>query len=179
MVDRTRKDIINAFNILIRKNSIEKISVEMLIKEAGISKSTFYRYFSDKYDVMNYNYKALLDCYAAPTASSSYLDLYKNLYKFGIKNWKFLQRAFNTTGKNSFCEFIEMYSREFIDKITMLNRNGNGLTEAEKLQCDVFCIGVSFMYRNWIFEKYPISPEEAAQALYEIMPKTLRDYWWI
>jgi AcrR family transcriptional regulator len=178
MVDRTRNDILNAFNHLIRKNSIEKITVEKLIHEAGISKATFYRYFTDKYDVMNYNYKLLLDKYSTPGNSTGYRDLYEKLYKHGIKNWKFLLRAFETVGKNSFCEFIETYSRELINQITRQNRNGAGLTDVEELQCDVFCIGVSYMYRNWIFEKYPLSPEEASQALYDIMPKTLRDYWW-
>lgn len=179
MIQRTRKNIIHAFNQLIKNHDIEQISVEMIIRKADISKATFYRYFNDKYDVMNANYKELLDYYASSGNCKSYLELYELLYKYGIRNWKFLQRAFNTTGYNSFCRFISEYSTNLIVQITMLNRGGAGLTETEKLQCDVFCIGVSFMYRNWIFEKYPLSPAEAAQALYEIMPATLRDYWWI
>lgn len=151
----------------------------MIIHEADISKATFYRYFKDKYDVMNFNYKELLDNYSSPEESGSYRELYEKLYQYGIRNWKFLQRAFETTGYNSFCEFIGTYSYELIEKITGQNRGGQGLTETEKLQCDVFCIGVSFMYRNWIFEKYPLSPSEAADALYDIMPASLRDYWWI
>lgn len=179
MISRTRKNIIDAFNQLIKSHDIENISVAMIVREADISKATFYRYFSDKYDVMNANYKELLDHYASPGKSGSYLELYELLYKHGIRNWKFLQRAFDTTGYNSFCKFIGEYSNAMIEKVTRQNRNGAGLTEAEKLQCDVFCIGVSFMYRNWIFEKYPLTPAEAARALYDIMPATLRDYWWV
>ena len=100
MIQRTRKNIIHAFNQLIKNHDIEQISVEMIIRKAAISKATFYRYFNDKYSVMNANYKELLDYYAAPENCRSYLELYELLYKHGIRNWKFLQRAFNTTGYN-------------------------------------------------------------------------------
>lgn len=178
MIQRTRKAIVTAFNTLIKNHSIEKITVEMILKEANVSKATFYRYFNDKYDVMNSNYKELLDRFSSPDCSSNYTELYEKLYKYGIRNWKFLQRAFETTGCNSFCEYISGYSYNLILRITRQNRDGAVLTEVEKLQCDVFCHGVSQMYKNWIFEKYPLTPAEAAQALYDIMPVTLRDYWW-
>lgn len=178
MTDRTRKDIMRAYNTLIKKSCMDKITVAQLAKEAGISKATFYRYFKDKYDVMNYNYKVLLDSMATPEKSSSYKDLYRNLYKHGQENWKFLQNAFETIGRNSFGEYIETYSMQLVEKITMHNRGGLGLTEMEKLQCDVFSRGIPYMYRKWIFDKYSLNPDEAAQALYEIMPSTLRDLWW-
>lgn len=178
MQERTRRDILRAYNTLIKKSSMERITIDQLVKEAGISRATFYRYFKDKYDVMNYNYKILLDSMGTPEKSNSYKDLYRNLYKYGQKNWKFLQNAFETTGRNSFGEYIETYSMQLVEQITMHNRGGSGLTETEKLQCDVFIRGIPYMYRKWIFEKYTLSPDEAAQALYEIMPATLRDLWW-
>lgn len=179
MVNRTRKQIVNAFNKLIKNRDIENISVEMIIQEAEISKATFYRYFSDKYDVMNYNFKLLLDSYSKPGLCTGYEDLYRALFSYGRKNWKFLQRAFHTTGHNSFCDYIGQYSYQLVEQITLQNRNHSGLTEAEKLQCNVFCIGVAFMYQQWIFDQYQLSADEAAHALFELMPHTLRNYWWL
>ncbi len=179
MAERTKQDILRAYNTLIKKNNMDKITVEMLISEAGISKATFYRYFKDKYDVMNYNYKLLLDNVTSPKISSNFEDLYEHLFQYGAKNWKFLSHAFETLGRNSFCDYITSYSLEFVDKITRMNRNGEGLSETERLQCDVFSMGVSTMYRNWIFDQYQISSKEAAKALYDIMPSTLRDLWWV
>ena len=46
---------------LISEVDFNKISVETIMKEAGVSRSTFYRYFKDKYDVMNANFKNILD----------------------------------------------------------------------------------------------------------------------
>ena len=60
MLSRTTTAILNAFNRLITEHDFQKISVDMIISEAQVSRSTFYRYFKDKYDVMNSNYKLLI-----------------------------------------------------------------------------------------------------------------------
>ena len=69
MVDRTLKAITDGFTRLIGEVDFQKITVDMIMKEAGISRSTFYRYFKDKYDVMNANFKNLLDYYIVPERS--------------------------------------------------------------------------------------------------------------
>lgn len=179
MSDRTRQDILRAYNTLIKEVDMDRLTVAMLCREAGVSRATFYRYFQDKYDVMNYNYKLLLDGYVNPMMSTSYKDLYYKLYKYGKSHWKFLRNAFNTEGINSLADYIATYSEGVVETITKQNRNGQGFTEAEKLQCDVYTIGIATMYKRWIFDEYKLSAEEAAQALFEIMPPTLRELWWV
>ena len=58
---RTELDILLALNRLIARMDMEKITTEKIVAEAKISRATFYRYFKDKYDVLNRNYKELLD----------------------------------------------------------------------------------------------------------------------
>ena len=178
MVERTKKNILDAFNRLIPKYNFDSITVSMITEEAGISKATFYRYFKDKYEVMNYNYKLLLDYYVSPERCHNYKDLYFYLFKVAKESWRYLRHAFESTGINSFGYYIYEYSYETARQITMQNRSGKGFTPTEQLQCDVFCQGISHMYENWILGKYSISAEEAAEALYSMMPETLKHYWW-
>ena len=70
MVNRTLHAIIDGFNRLIADTDFNKISVDMIMQEAGVSRSTFYRYFRDKYEVMNANFKMALDHYIHPQRSS-------------------------------------------------------------------------------------------------------------
>lgn len=178
MVERTKKNILNAFNQLIPKHDFDKITVSMIAAEADVSSATFYRYFKDKYDVMNYNYKLLLDYYVNPQRCHDYQDLFYYLFRVARESWRYLEHAFDSTGVNSFSTYIYKYSYETARQITMQNRDGEGFTPEEELQCDVFCRGISYMYENWIMGKYQISAEDAAKALYQIMPKTLKYYWW-
>ena len=57
----TRQRIFDAFNELLNHMPFEKITVEMIINQSGVSKSTFYRYFHDKYDVLNFNSMVLAE----------------------------------------------------------------------------------------------------------------------
>ena len=174
-MERTERDIISAFNRLLSKNDIEKITTQMIADEAMISRATFYRYFKDKYDVLNRNYKDLLDRHL--NHCSNYRDLYKELYCFARSEWSDFHRAFHTTGVNSFENYVFRYSRSVVEEITRQNRNGQGLTEEENLQLDVFCFGTTYMYRKWTFSQYELDPDEAADALFDIMPKSLKYYW--
>lgn len=50
----------NGLNKLLQDKSIDKLTVRELIKESNVSKATFYRYYKDKYDLFNCNYKRIL-----------------------------------------------------------------------------------------------------------------------
>jgi len=178
MVNRTLTAILNGFNRLITEIDFQKISVEMIMKEAGISRSTFYRYFKDKYEVMNANYKNVLDYYIVPERSKNYRDLCFHLFEYGKDNLKIFKRALDSTGFNSFSNFIYEYSYETALAITKANRNGSGFTPVEELQVDVFCNGICAVYKNMVCQRYTISPSDAADALYEMMPESLKHYWW-
>lgn len=127
--------------------------------------------------MMNFNDKQLLDTAAAPANCHGYEELYKKLFTYGKSNWRFVQRTFDTFGVNSFSDYIAKYSQNPVGIITKQNRGENSFTAADELQLDLFFAGVSFMFRDWIAGKYKLTPKEAAKALYELTPATLREYW--
>lgn len=174
-MERTERDIISAFNRLLSGTGIERITTQMIADEAKVSRATFYRYFRDKYDVLNRNYKDLLD--DCLSRCDNYRDLYFELYCFARNEWSDFHRAFHTTGVNSFENFVFSYSRSVVETITRQNRGGQGLTEEENLQLDVFCFGITYMYRKWTFNQYDLEPDQAADALYALMPESLKHEW--
>ncbi len=175
-MERTERDIIHAFNRLLAKMPAEKITTQMIADEAMIGRATFYRYFKDKYDVLNRNYKNLLD--SCLPDCSNYRDLFYALYCYARDEWSGFQRAFMTTGVNSFENYVFQYSRSVVEEITRQNRNGSGLSPSECLQLDVFCYGITYMYRKWTMNLYALDPDTAADSLYAIMPETLKTYWY-
>ena len=48
-----KKIISTAFYELLQKYEIEEISVNRIVQAAEVSKPTFYRYYRDKYDLLN------------------------------------------------------------------------------------------------------------------------------
>ena len=177
-INRTDYVIVGAFNELVVKQDFEKISVKDICELAGVSKATFYRHFKDKYDVMNFNYKMLLDHSGAMDCVHSYEDLYYQLFSGAQEYWGPIKRFFRSTGYNSFRHFIATYSYDYAENITKLNRNGQGFTEAEKLQCVVYVYGIAEMYERWTYGQINLTAAEAAHALFIMMPESLRNYWY-
>ena len=175
-LERTERDIIYAFNRLLSKMPVAKITTKMITDEAMIGRATFYRHFKDKYDVLNRNYKILLD--SCLQNCNNYRDLFYELYCYARDEWSVFHRAFMTTGVNSFENYVFQYSRSVVEEITRQNRNGEGLTVPESMQLDVFCYGITYMYRKWTMNQYALDPDTAADSLYKIMPETLKYYWY-
>lgn len=178
MVGRTYNAIINAFMVLIKEKEFSRISVDMIMKKATVSRSTFYRYFKDKYDVMNATFKNLLDYYVDPARSRNYKELCYHLFKYGQENLGIFKNAMNSTGFNSFSNYIYDYSYQTALAITRANRNDEGFTPIEELQVDVFCNGICAVYKKIVYQSYKLNPMDAAEALYEMMPESLKHYWW-
>lgn len=176
MIDETKKKIVNSMNLLICKYPMDKITVSMIIREANVSKATFYRYFPDKYETMNFNYKNMVDRFMRK--SNNFEDLFYLMVDAGLNNLDFIYNAFQYKGANSLVEYIEDYTYAMIEKVTKTTRNGKGFTEEEQLEIDIFCHGISYIYKKWIFKGYKLSPKDAAKILYKKLPITLRDYTW-
>lgn len=171
-MDRTRRDIVLAFNSLISQMELDEITSLMIAETAMVSKSTFYRYFKDKYDVMNYNFKTLLD--ECVISSNNYHDMFFLIFQTLKKEWKPLRKAFNSTGTNSLENFIYNYSKQIAIEITRQNRDGQEPTHEECFQIDLVCFGISHMYKEWAIGAYNISPKVAADLLYEMIPASLK-----
>lgn len=91
----SRIRIIETFGALLRKKPVSKISVEEIIKQAGVSKPTFYRHFKDKFDL----------------ACRLYDYLQEPLDEAYSKDHNF--RAFFTSGCNLICENKDLFASLF------------------------------------------------------------------
>ena len=102
----------------------------------------------------------------------------RDLFEYGRKHLKIFRRAMESTGFNSFNNFVYEYSYQTALAITKANRNGEGFTPVEELQVDVFCNGICAVYKNLVRQRYRIDASAAADALYEMMPESLKHCWW-
>lgn len=174
MPKRTEQCILDSFNQLTSQYYYDDITVGMIAKQAQIGTATFYRYFKDKRQVMYVNYKTLLDRYSRFDQCKSYWDMYYHLCELERPGWSSIKQAFDSTGTESFRRFIHTYAYETAQEITKRYRNGQGFTEVEALQMQMFCFGVGHIYEEWILGKYDMTAETAADALYAMTPDSLK-----
>ena len=130
--DPVSKRLMEAMEQLMKKNPFDSISMSDILKLSGVSRSTFYRRYADKYDLLNQNYQKLLDktlmqisfgmsykkCFfALYNALKSYPSFFKNALasneKDGLKSYIF------TT---SYKVFDELMRKQGLDMDSIYNR---------------------------------------------------------
>lgn len=108
-----RKIITNSFIKLISEKSIVQITVEQIIQEANVSKSTFYRSFHDKYDLMNYLFKEQSELVYK---NNPHLDNWRertiDLLLYYKENAKIYKNIVKYEGQNSHFDFLYELSYE-------------------------------------------------------------------
>lgn len=57
----TKEHIMEAFLALLEDKNLMDISVSEISERAGVSKRTFYNHFVDKYDLMGFSYRELVE----------------------------------------------------------------------------------------------------------------------
>ncbi len=118
----TEKLLFDALSKLLQEKSIDKLSVRDIIENANVSRATFYRYYYDKYDLLNSNYEYILQNtlyrfnQGIPWQEAGYL-----IYSTIKENLKLFQNAFRSSDDNSLKNYIFNMSMNF--HLAILEKN--------------------------------------------------------
>lgn len=173
-----RNAIINALIELMDTMSFENIRVEDLIKRSGVSKTTFYRIFRDKYDVMN---SAYMD--ASSVLVHENPDM-KNVRAWTIadcntiaKHPCYYQKILSYHGQNSLRETIRKFYHDNIHRHIEMKVNGKALTEQEEYAINVYSEVAAYTMTWWIANGCQLSANQLEDYREDCIPQCLRRYF--
>lgn len=111
--EQKRVRLAACFKELLRQYPFQKISVKMIAEKAGMSRSAFYKHFSDKYELLGfiaeYGVMRKVDVLLEEGMIDAGIEL---LFRSIVGEADFFERAFAVTGQNSFEKsFGEMLER--------------------------------------------------------------------
>ena len=161
----TRKRIIETFTELVSKYSYDGVTVQHILEKAEVSKTTFYRYFKDKADVMDARFRSLYDEAVARSDCRSLQDLFTILLRQSREQTD-QYAMFATTGFNSYREFVYRYTVT-MGQIIMETAWGRAVTEEEKFYISFFCAGGAKILQDWARGRQfaELSAEEVAARM--------------
>ena len=111
----TKHQLAENFKELMLKGSFDKITIRMITEQAGVIRPTFYNYFQDKYEVMEW----LLEEEVFRPVFEMVEDGMKReaiylLFRKMEKDQQYYQKAFEVTGQNGFEEILAGKLRKLI-----------------------------------------------------------------
>ncbi len=103
----TNELIAESFKNLILKKDFKKITVKMIAAESGFMRSTFYNYFQDKYEILEWIVKTeLYDKIHPYVLNESYFEAFQKVFKCIEEDKEFYKKAFLIDGQNGFEEIL-------------------------------------------------------------------------
>ena len=169
--------ILTGFKSLLLTEDFELITVTAICREAGVSRSTFYRLFDNTQDVLDY----ACFCLSKPTLDKLSSGLFTKVKDFAIsfmqdcrRENKFLQRVLLTQGGKPFLRIFQQYKRELYKPLLLNQEVLKTKTEDFDFLIDLFL--TIFLLATGCFATDKEGGEELS---YQKLEDALKDLAWI
>ncbi len=169
--------IARAFMKLTEQKAVSDIKVNDIIKECGISRPTFYNYFTDKYSIIEYLYDQAIG-YMKEIVYNEEYDIETALvmsFRECQGNKRYYTSIASYEGQNSFESHYLNSTRDFYEQIIIKRAGAAALTDSIRFAIEFACHGTAFMFTNWIKTGMNESPEFMAERICACIPKELYD----
>lgn len=159
---------------LLSNKTIEKISVNDITRKCGMSRQTFYNYYTDKFELIQQVYREDFDrcVHCAKGTSASYLVMWYNLF---LENRKFYINAFSITGYGSMSQFLVDHHHRRASRI--VKKAGIELDEKQKLRLKMYNYASVLMIQELIIHGTMIPTEELEGIFFDTAPDFLQNAW--
>lgn len=171
------EQFVRAMKKLLETTPLSRITIQMIEEESGLSRATFYRHFSDKYELMNAYYDHFLNALVLPGQKEpSICEILTNILRFFEENREFFVHLVKYDGQNSFSEyhFKRLYS--YMEQ-RIRCKKGTKPSAAEYTAMDIACAGSGYCLKKWILQGMKPSPEVFARQMVAGMPNILEPYF--
>lgn len=174
----TKEKITNALEQILTKKSFVDISVGDICDEIGISRTTFYRYFQDKYECMNWVYqnqiRMILD-------KNQKIDDWKTLVYdvvYALYDRKeFFTKVCSYKEQNSLMDCIYECGYNYCEDMLLKELGISELTPELHWSSAMYMKGSIFLLESWLRDGCRESPDFIVKMQCDNIPVTIAKYF--
>lgn len=160
---------------LMSKQSINNLTVDDIVSYCKVSRSSFYRYFQDKYDLMHCCYKAHIEKMLDSIPDIRAKDIGREMFIFVRKHKNFFTNAFKTQGSDSFETFLVNYWYDFL-KLSIKDKTGTCSISPEV--CDYISFiasGMTQVAKQWTLRGMSEPPEVMTERAEKVLSDEVKE----
>jgi AcrR family transcriptional regulator len=172
---RTRLQIVSALDELMAHMPIEKVKVVKICKLAGVSRTTFYEYFKDVFEVVTWMWDHIMDDALYPIGITiDNTEGHVRSFKALQQHRDFFYNAFKSKAYNSAFEYGSRKVKHILTKNAERHLD-RSFTSDELLRIDFYNYGAAGMTRQWVVSGMIETPEKITAILDEETPGFFAD----
>lgn len=168
---RTLSDFSEKMILLLTDMPLEEISVRRICDICNYPRSTFYNYFDDIYDLMDYCWMAIakdmnLEQYMKIPAGDRSKEIFLMLYDYLDGYRPQIHKILSKNSLNGRCmSSLRLFMRGQIKDIVSRCPYTKDFPLREDVMADYYAVTIEMLLEKCFLEKNPLSKEEAVQSL--------------
>lgn len=178
--EQTKKLLAVSLMELMKKYPFEKISVKMLTENAGVLRPSFYYYFQDKYELLEWLLENEIFGGADSFMRYHMTEQAITFVCLNISTYKsFFRKAFEISGQNNFVEIFTNCAARFIARNYTFRCEGN---EENRFLCSesvsaLYALSFVGMVRLWLGASEDLPVEELISSYLTFVRSNFRDFY--
>ena len=175
----TKELIARSLVRLAATKSLDKITIQEIAADCGLTKTTFYNHFRDKYDLIVWAYAEPVRKITGRLGSGdcSVDDAILDIVRYFEENRKFILNALqNTSGQNYFLHHVARIHYAVLREFVTRDHGSGAERPSPKLEVlmKLYAYGTVQMVCEWLLDGTPIPAEEFAAFLEAGIPEELK-----
>lgn len=171
--------IIESFKQLVNEYSFDKVTVKLLTEKTGISRPVFYRYFKDKYELMDYMlYNEVTKELEVLLEHNMVEAAIRFLFTHIANETKLYRKLFETVGQNNFEKvMIEQFTDFFNNHLKVFNTDiipDNPLLTPITI-CRYLVMGLTISIKEALNSSLEFDIDNAVEAYYFLVSHSIFD----
>ena len=158
------------------RKDISRIRIDDILSESGVSKSSFYRHFRDKFELMNYCYEKAIHEIVLFSPEKNKQEILYGIFQFYFESKEFILNGFSITGDDSLKNYIYKSTCEYCADQLKQHTGKRELLPEEQLAINYYAGGSIQLIHEWLKDndKLHLSPADAAQIHESLIPDVLK-----
>lgn len=160
---------------LMVKKMFEKITIKQICDETGVIRATFYNYFDDKYDCLNWIVH--MDFIGTDPHNTNTKNIIDNMLDNVVENRAFYKAGYMVTGQNNFEDMIrDNLSQMYLDVFSK-ERDPEFLPHlSNEFLARYFAESSAFIIKSLVYERGMSTAKEAQEIAHELAGRTISDF---
>ncbi len=173
---KNRELIMAVFEEMMKNNYLENISIGEIMTRCNLPRTTFYRYFKDKYDLMTYIYLHEIEKRIEISMDKNWKNSVRICYEYIYEKRKFFIRILKYEGQNNFLQFLYKYSYQCLASSICAADNIKTLDQRLDYSLKMYCISTAHLVSWWLENGVKISVDELYEIAIDNIPIYLKNH---
>lgn len=168
----TKEYIVCVFQELLKRESFDTLSVQSIAAACGLSRTTFYRLFQDKYDLLIWSYTQQIDEICGHVSSER--DRLSRILELMYRNKQYFRKVLKSDRGQVLEDCIFQRSVRSLHTRLMQESNLQGLPDTLLTKIEFCCVGAQYITKKWLLGDTEEAPGVIADRILDCFPEPVR-----